>query len=76
MNQSQKSLSDQCCVRVGWWGRALPLLWQVLNPGASSFAQQREVLGTVAGWPPEGAQVILLGDREFGTGVLAQCSLA
>jgi hypothetical protein len=25
---------------------------------------------------PEGAQVILLGDREFGTGVLAQWSLA
>jgi hypothetical protein len=63
-------------VSVGWRGRALPLLWQMLNPGASSFAQQREVLGTVAGWLPEGSQVILLGDREFGTGVLAQWSLA
>ena len=37
-------------VSVGWRGRALPLMWQMLNPGASSFAQQREVLGTVAGW--------------------------
>ncbi|HZA22862.1 MAG TPA: IS4 family transposase [Dehalococcoidia bacterium] len=62
-------------VSVGWRGRALPLLGQMLNPGASSFAEQREVLGTVAGWMPQGAQVILLGDREFGTGVLAQWAL-
>jgi hypothetical protein len=62
-------------VSVGWRGRALPLMWQMLNPGASSFTQQREVLGTVAGWLPKGAEVILLGDREFGTGVLAQWSL-
>ena len=62
-------------VSVGWRGRALPLMWQMLNPGASSFAPQREVLGTVAGWLPKGAEVILLGDREFGTGVLAQWSL-
>jgi hypothetical protein len=63
-------------VSVGWRGRALPLMWQMLNPGASSFAQQREVLATVAGWMPKGTEVILLGDREFGTGVLAQWSLA
>lgn len=62
-------------VSVGWRGRALPLRWKMLSPGASSFAEQREVLGTVAGWIPEGAQVILLGDREFGTGVLAQWAL-
>jgi hypothetical protein len=62
-------------VSVGWRGRALPLLWKMLSPGASSFAQQREVLGTVAGWMPDGAKVILLGDREFGTGVLAQWTL-
>lgn len=62
-------------VSVGWRGRALPLMWQMLGPGASSFEQQREVLGIVAGWVPKGAEVILLGDREFGTGVLAQWSL-
>ncbi|HZA24339.1 MAG TPA: IS4 family transposase [Dehalococcoidia bacterium] len=62
-------------VSVGWRGRALPLIWKMLNPGASSFAQQREVLGMVDHWMPEGAQVILLGDREFGTGVLAQWAL-
>ena len=63
-------------VSIGWRGRALPLMWQMLNPGASSFPEQREVLSTVAGWIPKGAEVILLGDREFGTGVLAQWSLA
>ncbi|HZA22554.1 MAG TPA: IS4 family transposase [Dehalococcoidia bacterium] len=62
-------------VSVGWRGRALPLLWQMLGPGASSFEQQREVLGIVADWLPEGAEVLLLGDREFGSGVLAQWAL-
>jgi len=55
-------------VSVGWRGRALPLLWQMLSPGASSFTHQRAVLSTVASWILGGAQVILLGDREFGTG--------
>src|SRR5262249_44739539 len=60
---------------VGWRGRALPLLWRMLAPGASSFAEQKEVLATVASWVPQGARVLLLGDREFGTGVLAQWAL-
>jgi hypothetical protein len=59
-------------VCVGWRGRALPLLWRMLAPGASSFAEQKELLEVVAGWLPKGARVLLLGDREFGTGVLAQ----
>jgi hypothetical protein len=59
-------------VCVGWRGRALPLLWRMLGPGASSFAEQKELLGVVAWWLPPGARVLLLGDREFGTGVLAQ----
>jgi hypothetical protein len=59
-------------VCVGWRGRALPLLWRMLGPGASSFAAQKELLEVVAGWLPTGARVLLLGDREFGTGVLAQ----
>lgn len=62
-------------VCVGWRGRALPLLWQMLGPGASSFAQQKELLGVVAQWLPQGADVLLLGDREFGTGVRAQGAL-
>ena len=63
-------------VGVGWRGRALPLLWRMLEPGASSFAEQKELLGVVAQWLPPGAEVLLLGDREFGTGVLAQWALA
>ena len=62
-------------VRVGWRGRALPLAWRMLGPGASSFAEQRELLAVVAAWLPKGAQVLLLGDREFGTGVLAHWAL-
>jgi hypothetical protein len=59
-------------VCVGWRGRALPLLWRMLGPGASSFAEQKDLLGVVAWWLPPGARVLRLGDREFGTGVLAQ----
>ena len=59
-------------VCVGWRGRALPLLWGMLAPGASSFAEQKALLAVVASWLPSGARVLLLGDREFGTGVLAQ----
>jgi hypothetical protein len=62
-------------VCVGWRGRALPLLWRMLAPGASSFAEQAELLAVVAGWLPAGARVLLLGDREFGTGVLAHWAL-
>src|SRR6266852_4226513 len=46
--------------------------WRMLGPGASSFAEQQELLEVVAAWLPQGARVLLLGDREFGTGVLAQ----
>lgn len=62
-------------VCVGWRGRALPLLWGMLRPGASSFAEQQAVLAVVARWLPRRANVLLLGDREFGTGVLAQWAL-
>jgi len=62
-------------VGVGWRGRALPLLWEVLGPGASSFAEQQALLAVVAHWLPRRADVLLLGDREFGTGVLAQWAL-
>jgi hypothetical protein len=59
-------------VCVGWRGRALPLLWSMLGPGASSFAEQKALLAVVASWLPARAEGRLRGDREFGTGVLAQ----
>ena len=59
-------------VCVGWRGRALPLLWDMLAPGASSFAAQKALLEVVVSWLPPRARVLLLGDREFGTGVLAR----
>jgi len=62
-------------VCVGWRGRALPLLWGMVKPGASSFAAQQALLGLVATWLPKRAHVLLLGDREFGTGVLAHWAL-
>jgi hypothetical protein len=62
-------------VGVGWRGRALPLLWCMLGPGASSFAEQKALLAVVASWLPARADVLLLGDREVGTGVLAQWAL-
>lgn len=62
-------------VGVGWRGRALPLLWAMLGPGASSFAGQKDLLALVARWLPRRADVLLLGDREFGAGVLAHWAL-
>jgi hypothetical protein len=57
---------------VGWRGRALPLLWARLGPGASSFAEHQELLTVVARWLPPRAAVLLRGDRECGAGGLAQ----
>src|SRR5262249_8696148 len=62
-------------VCVGWRGAGLPPLLGILGPGASSFAEQKELLAVVARWLPPRADVLLLGDREFGTGVLAQWAL-
>lgn len=56
----------------GWRGRAWPLLWDRLAPGASRVAEQKALLDVVASWWPAGARGLRLGDREFGTGVLAQ----
>jgi hypothetical protein len=47
----------------------------MLGPGASSVAEQQALLAVVARWLPPRADVLLLGDREFGTGVLAQWAL-
>jgi hypothetical protein len=59
----------------GWRGRAVPRLWTPLEPGASSVAEQPARLTVVAGGLPAQAEVLLLGDRACGTGVLAQWAL-
>jgi hypothetical protein len=53
-------------VRVG--ERALPLAWRVrATQGSIGFAEQRELLTRVAAWLPAGGQVVLMGDRFYGT---------
>src|SRR5215813_6364130 len=39
-------------VCVGWRGRALPLLWETLAPGAASFAEQKALVDQPSA-PPE-----------------------
>ena len=75
LDRTEWSTVNILYVCVGWRGRALPLLWGMVKPGASSFAAQQALLGLVATWLPKGARVRLLGDREFGTGVLAHWAL-
>ncbi len=59
-------------VGVGGRGRALPVLWGRLTPGAASCAKPKALLAVVAAWLPARARVVLVGARELGTGVLAQ----
>jgi hypothetical protein len=47
----------------------------MLGPGAARFAEQKALLAVVGRWLPRRAEVLLLGEREFGTGVLAQWAL-
>ncbi len=48
--------------------RAIPLLWQVLpHKGSSTFQERNAVLAHLAELLPAGCQVVILGDREFGT---------
>jgi hypothetical protein len=50
-------------------GRALPIAWNAIQMknGTSSFPEQVRLLDRVAALIPPNAQVILLGDREYGT---------
>jgi hypothetical protein len=72
LERTEWSAFTSLYVCVGWRRRARPWLWSLLTPGASSFAAQKALLAVVASWLPPPARVLLLGDREFGTGVLAQ----
>ena len=58
-------------LRVG--GRALPLAWHMKKTqGAIGFSQQKSVLDAVAKLLPEGAAVMLMGDRFHGSPALIE----
>lgn len=58
-------------LRVG--GRALPLAWHMKKTqGAIGFSEQKSVLETVAKLLPEGAAVMLMGDRFYGSPALIE----
>jgi hypothetical protein len=69
LDQSKVSARHQMLVlsvRVG--ERALPLAWRVrTTQGSIGFAEQRELIASVAAWLPPGAKVVLMGDRFYGT---------
>jgi hypothetical protein len=58
-------------LRVG--GRALPLAWHMKKTqGSIGFSEQRGVLETVVKLAPEGAAVMLMGDRFYGSPALIE----
>ena len=63
-------------VRVG--GRSLPIAWRVKETeGAIGFAEQKAALEVARGLLPEGAKVVLMGDRFYGSpDLIAWCRSA
>jgi len=48
--------------------RALPVAWRVRKTkGNIGFSDQKELLDSIQNWLPEGADVLLTGDRFYGT---------
>ena len=70
--------SHMLFVAVAYRHRALPLAWLMLtkNSTSSTFAQQKRLLDRVAKLLPANTEVILLGDREYGTVALIRHCLA
>ncbi len=55
-------------VSVYYRKRAIPLLWSVLaHPGNSTFKERNAVLAHLEELLPAGCNVLILGDREFGS---------
>lgn len=67
----QSKLSDRhqmLMLALRFGERALPLAWRVEETvGAMGRVHQGALLDLVAAWLPEGAEVVLLGDRFYGT---------
>jgi len=72
MDQSKVNEAHQMLMvslRLG--ERALPLCWRVKKTqGAIGFAEQRQALEGVSALLPKGAQVMLMGDRFYGSPAL------
>ena len=68
IDQSKANDTQQAivvAVRVG--GRSLPIAWRVKETeGAIGFSEQRAALETALALLPEGAKVVLMGDRFYG----------
>ena len=63
-------------VTLYWRKRALPLTWKMLpHQGSSGYADWVSLLDHLATLLPPNAQVVLLGDREFGTADLMDLAL-
>ena len=69
IDQSKANDTQQAivvAVRVG--GRSLPIAWRVKETeGAIGFAEQKAALETALALLPEGAKVVLMGDRFYGS---------
>lgn len=69
IDQTQASTRHQVLMvslRAG--GRALPVAWRVRRTkGAIGFAVQRELLVMAAGLLPQGVEVVVMGDRFYGS---------
>jgi hypothetical protein len=56
-------------------GRALPLAWRTIRKSESAGKKsktERELIEALQGWMPKGVEVVLLGDRGFGSQALYQ----
>ena len=76
----QSKLSDRhqvLMLALRWGERALPLAWRVeQTAGPIGLPQQLALLDLLAAWLPEGATVLVLADRFYGTpGLVSACAV-
>ena len=64
-------INETLMLSVRMRDRALPVAWRVCKTkGNIGFKSQKELLDSVQDWLPEGAHVMLAGDRFYGTAKL------
>jgi hypothetical protein len=74
MDQTELDDDRQCLmVSMAFNGRALPVFWKVVESrGSLGFDVQEEVLNEVLKMIPDGVNVLLMGDRFYGTKALVE----